>query len=390
MQDRSIQINHYTQLAEKLVLELSADERKALLSKSLPPLTKLNSLSYRTIHEVLQVGNMENAKENDKICDDLLRKSLERHSAPYLEQLPQGVISIVSGYLDKKNLLNLSLGSKTTCSLFKKPLAGAVKLLHLVQEADYVEAEKMVTADPSLMFQYVHYQKADGTDGIISPLKFAFEIYDTYMWRMFEEKITNDTELMALFTKQAQEQTEHVNLEPLFTRYETYDKNHSLWRSNKISDKTLDQAWSDVAVMQRDRKVLPRHMLKEFCREGDSWSPTSTFDVNTYPAPSDMNIIADEKEIPISTLGLIRGALSKLVRGISSARMRWNSTAASDSPHPLFSSFLGPKTDYSIHPARKYDVWTFRRLHEVRKNDFEKLQSRLKPTSENMKKMKVL
>lgn len=193
-----------------------------------------------------------------------------------------------------------------TCTRFSlfgndRDIRKTYKLLQQTIYADYDAAEKMVAENPSLMFQHVNFMHPDGISEYISPLKYTFKVYDTYMWKMFLGKIQNNSEHVELFLKQAREQTEHINLEPLFEAYKEFEVQYNLWerwfvaqynpsKRCKISNEDIDKAWLKLSAKQRE--LLPWNFLKEFCRkmksnseEGNSWDPQSTFDVNVLPRP---------------------------------------------------------------------------------------------------------
>lgn len=333
-----------------------------------------------------------------------------------LEQLPIEIATQeLALYLDKNDLANLVRASKSSYCMFQKPLKAA-KLLHIVKEANYDNAEKIIDADPLLMFQHVSYKKADGTDETISPLKFAFKVLDTYMWKMFLEKIVGykvillkdflsdleayknqhilvsaqlyfvnadgkadiaklkkpeNIELFNRFLKEVHEQKDHINLEPLFAQCKTYVDQYNLW--GQISNDAIAQAWLNVGRKQWE--VLPCHMLKEFCRHSNSWNPKSKFDVDSDPCPTDIDICykdLDESKVANRRLGVD----FSLIRG-------WHTNY-----------FYNKDQAYALarwwcwtYKAVEYDLEVLSRLHEVRTNDLKKLRSQLERSLANVSKM---
>lgn len=155
----------------------------------------------------------------------------------------------------------------------------AAKLLGYVEKANYDAIEKMLDKNPLLMF--IQVKNVDNKN--ISPLQKAFELYDTYTWKMLYEKIQNKPELVEKFTEQAHQQKEHINLKPLFDAYAVYDAQAQLWLKDKITDTQIDADW--IQLGKKQRELLPTHMLREFCREGESWDKISAFDANKMPVP---------------------------------------------------------------------------------------------------------
>ena len=293
-----------------------------------------------------------------------------------LEQLPQEIAKDrIASYLDKKELASIIQVSQTTHRMFQRSLQAvkAAKLLNLVSEAEYAKAEEMINADSLLMFQPVSYKKAEGNNAIISPLKFAFMVYDTYMWKMFYEKIKNNTEYVDRFTQQAHEQKEHINLERFFAAYETLEKKFD-------AEEDTDKAWLNVGLMQRE--ILPRHMLKESCREDNGWSPVAEFNVDLgYPTNSDIYIFkrsCKEAVVPFRPkLGL--GFNFSLIRGESIPPIN----AMGVAPH---AGMLG-EVVIEMQDNWRHDWETFSHLYAVRISDHFKLLSQLEPVAENRKKM---
>jgi hypothetical protein len=240
----------------------------------------------------------------------------------------------------------------------------------------------MVKAKPELMFKYVSYKrtyiKDNGTEGFtyetISPLKYAFYALDTYMWKMFQENIKNNRKHMERFTKQLFEQTDRVDLQPLFTEYETYKNESTRWQNNQITDKALDDAWLNVGKKQRETFIKARHLLKEFCRKGDSWDAQSKFDVDVAPRPTSTFIYnydtkREESVCPfISHFGL--GFVFSLIQApggvMATRRLLWAAAALA---------------------ACGRDLATFRRLLEVRTDDLVRLRLQLDSSSQKTNNM---
>lgn len=156
----------------------------------------------------------------------------------------------------------------------------AKKLLSLIIQAAWHKAEKICMSNPAVIFKYVTLRK-DGKQKI-SPLRLAIKLLDTYMWNMFWEKIQDNNHYVKLFLKQARKQTKHINLEPLFNGYAEFNKYYRLYVGCHTSWEIYWGALAELGVKQV--KLLPTHMLIEFCRRGNLKSD-SDFNVesNHYP-----------------------------------------------------------------------------------------------------------
>ncbi|WP_133139229.1 hypothetical protein [Legionella genomosp. 1] len=162
------------------------------------------------------------------------------------------------------------------------------RLLDRVAHADYAEAEKLVKANPNLIFQHaIHYsntqiidpdQVPQGLDlkslygpaspEYISPLKLAFKNYDSYMWAMFLELTDNQEQ----FSQQIKDQQEHYTIVPLLKAYDSYlaifeeyreRYNNGTIETKKEIEMILTAEFNKVG---EEQKKMPRHMLLEIFR----------------------------------------------------------------------------------------------------------------------------
>jgi len=184
---------------------------------------------------------------------------------------------------------------QSSINLFQ-PVPESVKLLHCVKEANYIKAKELIKNNPQIMFQEA---SIDSHSETISPLKLAFKLLDTYMWKkIFMDQIKNNPDMMESFNKQIHEQKEHVNLEPFFTAYDEYDALNTIHLKDFQDEKVnydLQKAWLNIGKAQREREILPRHMLKEFCRSPYAWSKTSSFDVEEFLFPDNFIVLGQHR-----------------------------------------------------------------------------------------------
>ncbi|MBA3662028.1 MAG: hypothetical protein H0W64_09880 [Gammaproteobacteria bacterium] len=292
----------------------------------------------------------------------------------FLEELPIEIPDHeIAPNLDKQSLLYSMLTSQRMYHFFKQPLE-TIKLLDFVNCADYEHAQAMINISPALMFMPFTIKKIDGSYQTTTPLKLAYELLDTYMWKMFWEKIKTNPQWVALFLEQVHGQTEHVNLDPLFAEYKKYQDQYKLWLQDKITNSELATAWLNVGKKQRE--ILPRHMLKEFCRPGHSWGPESLFDVTVDPIPTDnkiYNYLTSEMVTlfpfkPDCGLGndftLTRSADVTLPGGnqVRLWKSQWNTTEGVAGEH-----------------LATRDLATFRQLYDIRTEDCVKELLELEP-----------
>lgn len=324
-------------------------------------------------------------KCNSKLISSERKPQVMTNSEPFFHfylNLPSQILLVVSTFWDQKDICQVNLAlvgfymyySKKFPVTINQPMGfflhrqfkiipEAGKLLHAVVYANYEEAKIAIKENPSLMFKHVNFRYHDGSSECISPLKYAFKIYDTYMWEnIFYEKIKDNSIHMKEFIKQAHEQTTHINLQSLFDAYEKYEKQLPLWLSEEITQDQLDTTWFELGAQQLAQ--LPMHMLKEFSQGGGRWNAAWTFDVKAMlpPVPSQIYDHITQTGRTLSSIISDRGfgRSFTLVRGKEPS---------------LSAKGVGNRG----RPQAREDLATFRNLLERRKNDlFEKISSLMK------------
>jgi hypothetical protein len=282
---------------------------------------------------------------------DLTKDLAEKEVAPKLELL---------------ELARLMQASKSVNALFKKPLLDRKMSAvgNYVEQANYEKLEAIAMADPTLMFNPV-LMKVPGESKpvLISPLQFAFKTLDTYMWQLILKAIqhSQNQALLSRFSAELHQPITHTNLEPLFKAYDDYIKQCGLWLSNQITDQQIDQDWLALGVSQR--QYLSMGMLKIFCDKNTDWRPEATFaaDENKWPkGVCQIKAYYDNKGGGEETLSLDRLGISFSLVNYGRA----DTVAAGAPPLPYFRRALAVA-----------DLATFRRLLEVRTQDFKQLKA---------------
>lgn len=228
-----------------------------------------------------------------------IETKVEPVASSSLNELPIELGSHIGNHLNQTSLYTASLVSRGVNKLFQQTLTAA-KLLHYVLRADYDAVEKIIDTDPSLIFQETNYMRSDGGVESISSLNYSFKVYDTYMYKLFLEKIVDNQNHIDLYKSLAHKQVKHINLQPLLVEYINFKRKLGEWFECKISDQSLDHEWLKVAIKQRE--LLPTHMLREFCRKVDCWYQESTFDVTTEARPGPIKIYNMETKVYVNSL----------------------------------------------------------------------------------------
>jgi hypothetical protein len=198
-----------------------------------------------------------------------------------IENIPSDIISRYFPLnLNAKNLSAITQSSKTLHTLFK-PALTASKLLYCVINAYWEEAKNIITDHPMLMFQPVLLPNESAA---ISPLKWAFQILDSYMWQIFFERIKDNSEWLLLFYNQRLAQTTYIDLEYIFSKYKDHISlcKQTIVCSYYTNVAKLQKSLSELGKLQSQ---LPIHFLKMLCG-AHSWiniSPDFSIAKNALP-----------------------------------------------------------------------------------------------------------
>lgn len=225
------------------------------------------------------------------------------------------------------------------------------ELFDAARMADYQKAEELLRNDPSLMFRPIH--QAEGNE-LLTPLTYAFKVYDTALWKMFYEPVKHDSTLKALFIKQAQDPIDPVDLNPLFEAYETFLQAMDARTTHEISDSALDEAWRQIGTAQRS--TLPIHMQMEFSRKEKTWNTNSSFEVQTRIHPKNCSIWNYD------------GSLTKSLPALWAGN-EWGNSYSLTRGHGQRCLFTPSIRGLGLIPSVRLDLAIFRRLLETRKND---------------------
>lgn len=180
-------------------------------------------------------------------------------------------------------------------TLWKKDdTAQLLQLFTYVVYADYANAKILAETYPALMFKLLDITYSDGTCERISPLKFAFKVFDTPMWQLFANIAANyPTTHHKQFMRQLQEPIKPFTLEPVLAFYRHYNQlvarlNYTLFdpaagKKTAVTMLQLNTALLNIGKAQY--KYLPSHLLLEILRTQTHWSNLTTFAASTTQIP---------------------------------------------------------------------------------------------------------
>lgn len=169
-------------------------------------------------------------------------------------------------------------------------------LLEQVTNANYPLVEEIVARHPKLIFAELN---------AISPLKLAFYLYDSRMWKMFFKVIYASEKDVQLFFKQKNEQQTHISLTDLSNAYKKVISNLKewIWQTEDITSSALIDAYTTLHHLQCN---LPAHLFKEFTRTDQNWI-TSSFCCEQIKPPSTCEVTSFESiaEDPASDVTIV-------------------------------------------------------------------------------------
>ncbi|HLB42970.1 MAG TPA: hypothetical protein VJN02_09035 [Gammaproteobacteria bacterium] len=232
-------------------------------------------------------------------------------------ELPLELINMIFEQWTLQEKSRLSQTHRSIHTLFQ-PFVKAHQCLLLIMEADYDAVEKIIADDPLIMFSHV---KLSNTE-TITPLKLAFKLYDTYMWKIFWEAIKDTPKYVAQFFEQKKAQQEHITLEPLFTKYNWYLGQDQHWKDQEMTNEEHDDAWRQLGKEQGNCLSKVKHMLKVFC-SSKSWAlkleTNLPFNAHTTPRPRSFTVYNYDNQqfIDLSKPSFLAqlGSLYTLLRG---------------------------------------------------------------------------
>jgi hypothetical protein len=167
--------------------------------------------------------------------------------------------------------------------LFWKPAAAIFSplatFLRCVVEGEQQKAELMLQTNPALALERGQVTDlSKRTFENITGLQYALWALDWHMWKMILNYLP--PEAAALQARQLKEEgTEHgayFNFEPLLNALNTY-RQRQLWRSSEEQD----HYWHHI--IGRKQRLLPVHVMNEYCYPGRSFETLPDFTADNLP-----------------------------------------------------------------------------------------------------------
>jgi hypothetical protein len=286
--------SHYENVAEKLIALLTTEEKKIILDQvagvtiSQAVLQKFSG-HYHRVYELIF------KREDNNVFSKILIAAIKNWKS--LENMDRDIGNKeVAKRLELKDLMNLGLVSKSTSALFQPTLEQrqAIILAKTVDLADYTLTNTIVSTNPRLMFECIHYSGM-----VISPLQLAFRNFDYKMWTLFLSEVENNKEDLKKFINQYDLQKTKIDLNPLFDAYITFMQQYKLWETGYLTNGEINKAL--VIFGQQQLATLPAHMLKSFCCEF-GWYPeyARKFLMGADPTPAEVSRIMGRKSDDVS------------------------------------------------------------------------------------------
>lgn len=245
-----------------------------------------------------------------------------------------------------------------------EPKTQTDELLHSIKRANWQQMEKLLSQNPDrwkLMFNETHHTLTDGTEEVISPLKYAVKILDTYSRNILLKFVPE--KMQPLFWQHVREQKNHINLESLVQTFKHYQE-----LCTTVDNPEQLKYWNtQYGFEMRKLAYDAQHFLKEMCQRDRAWNKHAQFD---YPVVWDTAIIERHHKVysdssyhyvSIDEIASQLGVSFSLARGTSCGAYSAMALGNAQGPAPFVRRLENGRID----------VETLCRLLEVRKNDLE-------------------
>ena len=282
------------------------------------------------------------------------------------------VVRLWSSYLsteDHENMQN-SIEFKNMAGHLLEPKMQTRRLLGYVKQADWQSMDEMTKERDyrghardmwQLMSNPIEHMLVDGKTEVITPLKYAAKIKDTYSRNQLLTYVPEEKQ--PLFLQHIQEQKEFIDLGPLFQVYTEFNTLYQRWSENypRRTDvgygEVFDRCWARHGQRMREVFNYARHFIKEMCRHGsDVWDKDAKFDSPLPPVDCYVFDLLQYDYVSIAAVAADFGVAFSLTRGTRTSRAGTRCTDRGG--------------DWGWEVLR--DLAAFRRLLEVRTEDLVK------------------
>lgn len=199
------------------------------------------------------------------------------------------------------------------------------QLLDCVKHAEYARMDGIMLLEPRreddwrLMTYPIEHTLADGTEEIISPLRYAAKIYETYARAQLWTYVPEDNR--RFFLEQVRDQKEHLdNLDPLARVCNEFVELDEGWQLGKLTPKDLEIFLETKHGKEMQRLALDARHLTNTMICSSEWKKNAKFNDPTPPAPDkcvvfDYRLGSEAKSVPLTEVIPDLGKTCTLMRG---------------------------------------------------------------------------
>jgi len=202
----------------------------------------------------------------------------EEKSKNTITDLPQDTLIKSGEYLLNKDLASFAAVSKGYHGIFK-PMLEINKLLLHVARGEQDKAENMLRGNPALAwYSGTVTDLSERRFANITAFQYALWAMDWHMWTMLLKYLPKP-EAAAQARALEEGGTEygtHFDLNKLLQALDTYIKHYNSWDEDMLTDH-----W--CKVVGGAQRMLPAHVVNEYCRPDRSFLPTPTFTETSLP-----------------------------------------------------------------------------------------------------------
>lgn len=171
----------------------------------------------------------------------------------------------------------------STLAAPKLEMKAVDKLLKFVAEGEQDKAEKMIKKDKSLLLAagtVTDLSKREFKQ--ITAFQYALWALDWRMWKMIQKYLPEEaqTEQFAALESKGTVHGKHFSLKPLTDALQTYvDNTEKVWKYDH--DHRAKNHWQ--TVVGGAQRLLPAHVVNEYCHPTRSFSPCPEFTEDVLP-----------------------------------------------------------------------------------------------------------
>jgi serine/threonine protein kinase len=239
--------------------------------------------------EIAEIGIIQTEEENQRKkaeAEAELRRQAEAEAARLREQAAKAKAELER---QRQAAIAAAAGSPSPVAQPRVNQAELTTFLKQVVDGQQTEAEAFLKRNPSLVLATGDVtDHANRTFKNITGFQYALWALDWHMWKMILPYLNQfpgaaKTQAQTIATGHwVQQHGEYFNIQPLLDALQTYIDNYGPWTLGQCRDYWMHK----VGGAQR---LLPMHVLQEYCHPKRPFDPTPTFTEEEFPRKSQLD-----------------------------------------------------------------------------------------------------